>query len=87
MLALDGHTAQGLPADAVITTQRGVACTIMVADCLPVLFSTLDGSAVAAAHAGWRGLAGVRGRGVLEQTYESFWAQPRQDGRNQLWIP
>ncbi|MDW5443067.1 peptidoglycan editing factor PgeF [Polaromonas sp. SM01] len=86
VLTLDEHTAQGLAADAVITTQRGLACTIMVADCLPVLFCSADGSAVAAAHAGWRGLAGVQGRGVLEQTYESFralaqteWSQSAMD--------
>jgi hypothetical protein len=51
-------------ADASITTERGIACTVLVADCLPVLFASRDGRAVGAAHAGWRGLAG----GVLEAT-------------------
>lgn len=51
-------------ADASITTVAGVACTVMVADCLPVLFAAPDGRGVGAAHAGWRGLAG----GVLEAT-------------------
>jgi len=64
VLTLDGSTADGRQADAAITTQRGVACTIMVADCLPVLLTNVDGTAVAAAHAGWRGLAGRQGRGV-----------------------
>ena len=65
--------ADGRQADACITVQRGLACTIMVADCLPVLLATEDGAVVAAAHAGWRGLAGVDepgGQGVLESVYQ-----------------
>ncbi len=72
VLALDSETPHGQPADAAISSQHGVACTIMVADCLPVLFTNTEGSAVAAAHAGWRGLAGKQGHGVLEQTFECF---------------
>ncbi len=62
-------TPDGTPADGCVTTQAGVACTIMVADCLPVLFADPQGRAVAAAHAGWRGLAGEGGRGILEETH------------------
>lgn len=51
-----------MPADAAWTREAGIACTVQVADCLPVLLALHDGSAVAAAHAGWRGLAG----GVVE---------------------
>ncbi|WP_096668336.1 peptidoglycan editing factor PgeF [Polaromonas sp. AET17H-212] len=79
VLTLDAGTAQGQPADAAVTTQPGVACTIMVADCLPVLLSTRDGTVVAAAHAGWRGLAGTQGRGILESVYESFSALALMD--------
>ncbi len=45
-------------ADASVTTQAGLACSILVADCMPVLLAARNGRAVAAAHAGWRGLAG-----------------------------
>jgi YfiH family protein len=60
-------TPDGTVADACIATSPDVACTIMVADCLPVLLCDASGQWVAAAHAGWRGLAGQRGVGVLEQ--------------------
>ena len=61
-------SADGIEADACVTAQRGLACTIMVADCLPVLLATACGSVIGAAHAGWRGLAGNKnsGQGVLE---------------------
>ena len=49
-------------ADACWTDEPGVACAVQVADCLPVLFAALNGRAVGAAHAGWRGLAA----GVVE---------------------
>ena len=51
-------------ADAAVTATPGTVLAILTADCLPALFCTLDGHAVAAAHAGWRGLAA----GVLEAT-------------------
>jgi YfiH family protein len=51
-------------ADAAVCDEPGIACTVQVADCLPVLFAAPEGRAVGAAHAGWRGLAA----GVLEAT-------------------
>ena len=77
VLLLNAATPHASVADACLTDQPGVACTIMVADCLPVLFTTLDGRCVAAAHAGWRGLAGQDGVGVLEQTCQHFSALAR----------
>jgi YfiH family protein len=55
-------------ADAAWTTDLGVVCQVTAADCMPVLFALRDGSAVAAAHAGWRGLAA----GVLQATVQAI---------------
>ncbi len=69
---LDLSTPNGTDADACTTTTPGAVCTIMVADCLPVLLAHRSGAVVGAAHAGWRGLAGADGRGVLESVFECF---------------
>lgn len=59
-------------ADGSWTSTPGIACTAMTADCLPALFCNRAGTRVAAAHAGWRGLAA----GVLEAAVESLAAEP-----------
>ncbi len=61
-VALAGHTAEPAVADAAVALEPGAVCAVLTADCLPVLFASRDGRRVAAAHAGWRGLAA----GVLE---------------------
>lgn len=61
-------------ADAAVARGAGRVCVIQVADCLPVLLCAADGSAVGAAHAGWRGLAA----GVLESTVRALPAPPQQ---------
>ena len=48
------------PADAAVTTTPGKICALLTADCVPILMCRRDGSRVAAAHGGWRGLhAGI----------------------------
>jgi polyphenol oxidase len=58
-------------ADGSFTTEPGLICTAMVADCLPVLLAAPQGRGVAALHAGWRGLCGagvdMAGHGVIEK--------------------
>ena len=67
-LRADQPQAPAEPADAAWTDEPGIACTVQVADCLPVLFAARNGRAVAAAHAGWRGLSS----GVLEATLQAL---------------
>ena len=70
--SISSSTLDGTQADGCVTFEADVACTIMVADCLPVLLTNAQGSRVAAAHAGWRGLAGQGGQGILETTLAAF---------------
>jgi YfiH family protein len=56
------------PADAAIARGAGKVCAILTADCLPIVFATDCGDRVAAAHAGWRGLAA----GVIEATVRAM---------------
>ena len=63
-------TTSVVQADAAVARNRGTVCIVKIADCMPVLFADEAGSVVAAAHAGWRGLAA----GVLEATVDTMHA-------------
>ncbi|OGS74371.1 MAG: hypothetical protein A2063_04720 [Gallionellales bacterium GWA2_60_142] len=59
-------------ADACIARNRGSVCVVMTADCLPVLLCDEQGTAVGAAHAGWKGLVA----GVIETTVREMVVEP-----------
>jgi polyphenol oxidase len=61
-------------ADAAMTRRSGKVCVILTADCLPIVFATDAGDAVAVAHAGWRGLAA----GVIGATVRAMAVQPER---------
>ncbi|MDA8962021.1 peptidoglycan editing factor PgeF [Congregibacter sp.] len=63
-----------IPRHGCWTRDAGIACAIMVADCLPVILSDRAGSVVAAVHAGWRGLVA----GVLESAVSSLGVAPQE---------
>lgn len=75
VVRLTEQTVDGTVSDACITDQPGLACTIMVADCLPILLTNQEGNLVAAVHAGWRGLAGGAGESVLDGVVKCFSTQ------------
>ncbi|HEV7779448.1 MAG TPA: peptidoglycan editing factor PgeF [Luteibacter sp.] len=69
-IAVAGKAAEGVEpkADAAYASAGSDVLAILTADCMPVLFASDDGREIAAAHAGWRGLAG----GVLEASVAAF---------------
>lgn len=68
-----------IDADASLTRQAGRVCAVMTADCLPVFLSDREGSVVAIAHAGWKGLLA----GVITETVEAMAVEP---GEVLVWL-
>jgi hypothetical protein len=60
--------ANATPADAVYAKEKNQVCLVSLADCMPVLLADERGEGVAAAHAGWRGLAA----GVIESAIDAL---------------
>ncbi len=89
LLALDTQTPDYQEADGSYTGQHGLACTVGIADCLPILLCHVaDGQAtkVGALHAGWRGLAGEQGVGVVEAFFASQAATGRPPAQWLAWL-
>lgn len=64
----------GSEADAAWAGSPRCVCAVLTADCLPILFCDEAGTKVAAAHAGWRGLAA----GVVESTVAAMAIAPER---------
>ncbi len=68
VIVVDGPSTDKPKADALVTATKGVALSILTADCQPVLFADPDASVIGAAHAGWKGAKD----GVLENTVDAM---------------
>jgi len=89
LLALEAQSPDYLEADGSYTGQRGLACTVGMADCLPILLChVVQGQAtqVGALHAGWRGLAGTKSVGVVEAFFASQAANGRPPAQWLAWL-
>ena len=63
--------------DAIVSATKGLACSVLTADCAPVLLADVEAGVVGAAHAGWKGALG----GVIESVIsamESLGARPQR---------
>lgn len=77
--------SRSVSADACLSSEVGVACAVLTADCLPVLLWRNDGQSVVAAHAGWRGLsAGILRNSVTAMTEVGSGNKPELMGKSQI---
>jgi len=85
VVILNEWTEKLLDADGIFTTTPGIVCSIMTADCLPILLVNKAGTEIAAVHAGWRGLV----NGIIKNAIDCFsepgqviaWIGPAISGR------
>ena len=68
IVTLNSVQSNPLPADAALTSKPNIICTVLTADCLPILLCDVQGTRVAAIHAGWRGLA----NGIISNSINAF---------------
>lgn len=73
-VVIAARTPAHTEADAIITREPDLVCAVLTADCLPVVLTADDGTEIAAAHAGWRGLCA----GILEKTVAAMSATPER---------
>jgi len=73
-LIINQHSALNATADAAYSDQAGTVCSVLTADCLPILLCNTQGNEIAAIHAGWRGLVA----GVITHTVNCFKSPPNQ---------
>jgi YfiH family protein len=85
-VAIDASTPANTEADVAWTTQTGLAFAIMAADCLPILVCHPKARWVAGAHAGWRGLAGAHGHGVVETLANAAKSQGLEAKDCMVWL-
>jgi YfiH family protein len=69
---IDTNHFDATEADASWASKNGAVCAVLTADCLPVFFTNKEGSKVAVAHAGWRGLL----NGVISKTFSAMQTNP-----------
>lgn len=78
--------APSAQADACWSHAQGPTCAVMVADCLPIMLAGPGHTGVAAVHAGWRGLAGTQGHGIIESLLAAWPAACTPQARAELTV-
>lgn len=72
-IKIDGASSSN-HADAAYTRKPGMICTVLTADCVPILICNHEGTEVAAIHAGWKGLC----RNIVQNALACFGSAPDQ---------